>query len=357
MSAVNRERRKPSRHWLFAHPEDSHCAIYNLLVLCCYAAAFWLWLHPESARITGPWSRAAFTLGAGFLLGWISGINVGVNFHNHAHRPIFRSRILNRWFERLWTFSGGWPSFFWWHQHVVVHHSNLLGDVDWTLPKRRADGRFENIYSYVFFHWPWRYAPHLWRDFRSGRGGEWVKRKAAKELAIFLVLWSIPFWIDPWMGLALWLFPQWIGNSMQMGGGMYVQHAGCVPRSAAFPRSHSNSFESKFFNLTTFNIGYHAVHHENERVHWSALPAFHRRMRRRLVADGAHVVPYGYYRAAHICARPGATERGFHTFIADHAEGFGASPRIPDDLQRESIPARTLRDEESRQAEHVRGAC
>ena len=86
---------------LFSHPEDVHCALYNVFVLACYGTAFWLWLHPETSHLDGVLDRIAFALGAGFLLGWISGVNVGVNFHNHAHRPIFRSRRLNRWFGHL----------------------------------------------------------------------------------------------------------------------------------------------------------------------------------------------------------------------------------------------------------------
>jgi hypothetical protein len=130
-----------------------------------------------------------------------------------------------------------------------------------------------------------------------------------------------------------------------------------VPKSGAYPYSHSNSFESRFFNLTAFNIGYHAVHHDNERVHWSALPAFHRRMRRRLAADGAHVVPYGYYRAAHICAWPGATERGYQTFVSDQVEGFRAPARGPVGSAAVALATRAPRREESRPHEHIGGPC
>ena len=129
--------------WIFARREDVHCVVFHVVTLVAYAVAFWLWLHPEVAGIEGPWSAAAFVGAAAFLLGWISGIDVGVNFHNHTHRRIFKHALLNRWGGRLWTFSGGWPSFFWQHAHVKVHHANLLGDADWTLPKRRADGGFE----------------------------------------------------------------------------------------------------------------------------------------------------------------------------------------------------------------------
>jgi beta-carotene hydroxylase len=314
---------------VFRHPEDVHCAIYNAVVLACYGLAFWLWLHPEAAGLDRPGERAAFGLAAAFLLGWISGVNVGVNHHNHAHRPIFHSPRLNRWFGHVWTFSGGWPAFYWYHAHVVVHHANLLhSERDWTLPKRRADGRFEDIHRYVLLHWPWRYVPHLLRDFRGGRGGSWVRRRAVKDGLVFLALWSIPWLIDSRMALVLWLLPQWIANAVIMGSGMYVQHAGGVQKSESRPFQHSTTFLSRFFNLTMFNIGYHIEHHDHPQVHWSALPLFHERMKSRLAQGDAHVVPYGYYRAAHLCSAPFRTDEGYSTFVADCAPGFerGATP-------------------------------
>lgn len=303
-----------ARSAVFARPEDLHCVLYHACVLLAYAAAFWVWLHPDAAGLTGPWSKAAFLVAAAGLLGWISGIDVGVNFHNHTHRRIFRSPRLNRWLGRLWTFSGGWPSFFWEHAHVRVHHANVMEASDWTLPARRADGRFENVWLYCALHWPWRYARHLWHDFRTGRGGHRVGRRALKELAIFAVLWSIPFWIDVEMALLLWVLPHFVANCVTMGSGMYVQHAGGSPRSAGRPWQHSNTFLSRFFNLTMFNIGYHLEHHEYPGVHWADLPALHARMRQLYAAEGARVVPYGYYKAARIVSSVVDPDGGYVQF-------------------------------------------
>ena len=285
------------RRAILAHPEDIHCVVFHLLTLAAYGCAFWLYLHPERAHIEGPWSRLAFVCGAAIMLGWISGIDLGVNFHNHTHRRIFRAGWLNRWFGRLWTFSSGWPSFYWWHAHVVVHHANLLGPTDWTLPRRRPDGSFENMFWYCPAHWPWRSSVDLWRDFTRGRGRPGVGRRAVVELAIFLALWSLPFLIDPLMALGLWVLPQWFGNCWNMGPGMYVQHVGCVGKSERRPFSHSNTFLSRLFNLTTFNIGYHIEHHDYPGVHWTELPALHERLKEQLIEGGAHILPFGYYRA------------------------------------------------------------
>jgi fatty acid desaturase len=288
--------------------------------MAAYGLAFFLYLY-DGGRLAGidsGLSRLAFVLGCAMVLGWCSGINVGVNFHNHTHREIFNVPWLNRWFGRTWTVSGGWPSFFWQHSHVVVHHANLLGAGDWTLPKRRADGSFENPFWYSMVTWPFRYSVHLWRDFRGGRGGPHVGRAALVELGIFAVLWSIPFLIDPIMALGLWLLPQWLANAAVIGPGMYAQHAGCVEKSAAKPYSHSNTYVSRFFNLTMFNIGYHVEHHDFPLVHWSALPSLHERMKPELIDKGAHVLPCGYYRAGQLLCRGVFSKRAREAFAAQH---------------------------------------
>lgn len=288
------------RPWrIVSHPQDWHCVIFHVICLTAYICSFWLYLHPGAAHITGPWSRLAFTAASAMVLGWISGIDVGVNFHNHSHRPIFRSQFVNRWFGRLWTFSGGWPSFFWEYCHVTIHHANLLTTEDWTLPKRNADGSFENFQRYLFTHWPWRLTLHLWKALTTRQS---LRRRALRELALFLALWSIPFWIDPVMALWLWALPHWLANAFVMNSGMYVQHAGCVAKTPAKPVSHSTVFVSNFFNLTMFNIGFHLEHHEHPRVHWSELPELHKRLKQNMIEGGAHIVPYGNYHAAFLLA-------------------------------------------------------
>ncbi len=282
---------------LLSHPADIHNIVFHLLVVAAYAAAFLLYLHPEWAHLHTPLERAAFVMGSALLLGWVSGIDVGVNFHNHVHLRVFRQAWLNRWFGRLWTVTGGWPALFWKHAHVTIHHADTLGPDDWTLPKRDASGAFESYWKYCLSHWPWRYGYHLWKDYRSGRYATFTQQ-APRELALFAVLYAIPFAIDPLMGLGLWLFPHWIANVLIMGSGMYVQHVDCERASDAHPFRHSNTFLSKFFNRTMFEIGYHNVHHSFAHVHWSDLPEFHRLLQASFDADGAVEVDAGYFRAS-----------------------------------------------------------
>ncbi|ETW95497.1 MAG: hypothetical protein ETSY2_48045, partial [Candidatus Entotheonella gemina] len=203
---------------------------------------------------------------------------------------------LNRWFGRLWTFTGGWASYWWYHAHVLVHHKNLLAECDWTLPKYDSKGRHENLYVYMMLHWPWRYGLHLWRDYRAASPSR--RRKFEKETAIFAVLWSIPFWIDPWMGLWLWVLPHFFANCRAMGPGMYLQHVDSVAKTETQPYSHSTTYTGKFFNLLNFNIGYHLEHHDYPQLHWSQLPALHRELLPELTAHGAKISHLGYHRGA-----------------------------------------------------------
>jgi fatty acid desaturase len=313
-------------HRVLAHPDDLHGVAYHLLCLAAYGAAFWIYLHPEATGIEGPLERVAFVAAAALMLGWISGIDVGANFHNQVHRPVFRAERLNRWFERLWTFSGGWPAHFWAHSHLL-HHDTVLGGRDWTLPRRRRDGSWESLFVYALAHWPWRYARHLWQDFRSPQAEAGAGRRVAVELGWFIVLWSVPFLIDPVMALALWVLPQWLANVAVMAPGMYAQHFGCHEPTADEPYTHSNTFVSRFFNLTMFNIGYHIEHHHHPRVHWTALPVLHERLRQEIVDGGGHVVPFGYYRGGQLLSSFFAPDRGRRIFLEPHPDYRRPSPR------------------------------
>jgi len=286
---------------LLAHKADVHCVAFQVLTLAAYGLAFWLWRHPEAAGIVELPERISFVAAAAVMLGWCSGVNVGVNFHNHAHRRIFTSPAWNRWFGRLWTVSGGWPAYLWQYSHVVVHHRRLLQDDDWTLPRRRVDGSWEGFHRYCLAHWPWRYAAGLWREYRAASPA--VRGRFRRESALFAALFSIPFWIDPWMAVALWLMPAWVANVMILGPGMVAQHAGRERPDDPQSLRHSNTFLSPLFNLALFNIGYHAEHHSYPHVHWSELPELHERVRGELVAQGAHVVPFGYFRGGALLAR------------------------------------------------------
>lgn len=284
-----------------AHPAEVHKVLFHLLVLLAYVLAFWLWLHPAAAGLEGPGDRAVFVLGGALLLGWCAGIDLGVNFHDHAHRRVFTQPWMNRWFARTWGVAAGWPAPWWRYAHVVVHHRRLLAEDDWTLPRRRPDGRPEAFLRYCLAHYPWRYAAGMRREYR--RATPTTRRRLTREGLWFLAIFSIPFWIDWRMALGLWVLPAWLANVLVVGPGMVAQHAGRCAPDGEHELRHSNTFTSRLFNLAFFNIGYHVEHHTWPHVHWSDLPALHEAVRGRLVQEGAHVVPFGYFRGGLLLSR------------------------------------------------------
>jgi beta-carotene hydroxylase len=300
--------------WL-SHPEDVHGLLFCVLHFAAIGSAFWLWLHPQVTGFTTPGQKLGFALGAGMWLGWSGGINMGINFHSHAHKPIFRSDSLSRWVGRLWTVPGGIPSYWWRYKHLAVHHSHLGEERDWVQPARRADGRYENMWIYVLLYWPWRWGYHFAREVRHASTA--VRRRFLWELALFTVPFSLPFFIDPWMALGLWLFPAWVGGSIIMGMGMYAQHAGGTDEQRF---SHTTTFLSHFFNLTMFNAGFHIEHHEQPAVHWSELPRLHAAMKPELIEGGAHIVPYGIYRASSLLNSFFRPREGWQRFLEQHPE-------------------------------------
>ncbi len=331
---------------LFAHSEDVHCVLFQVFLVAGFALAFTMWNVWDSVPALAEYGHAgrnAFAVAAAMLLGWSSGINVGVNFHNHSHRKVFNAAWMNRWFGRFWTVSGGWPAYYWEHSHVTVHHAHLLESVDWTLPKRKANGEWESIYVYALAHWPFRYVAHLWDDAVSGRYGAKFGRKMAVEFAWFVAIWMIPPFVlgfDPLAVALLWLLPQWLANVAVMAPGMYAQHAGCSVKTADEPFGHSNTFVNRFFNLTMFNIGYHIEHHDHPSVHWSELPRFHETMKARYIDAGARVLPIGYYRGGQLLCRGEWVSSQRDLFFVQHADYI----RPSDVVEAPSAPARSAVD-------------
>ncbi len=343
---------QPGGPRLLARPEEVHSIAFHLLVLAAYAVAFWIWLHPASAQLDGPAAKAAFVVSAALLLGWVSGIDLGVNFHNHAHRRIFQRGWQNRWFGRFWGVTSGWPDYFWRYCHVVVHHRHLLEERDWTLPRQRpapADCDsdavvWESYQRYCLAHWPWRYAVELWAEFRpGGRASRAVQRRAAREFAVFCVLWSIPFWIDVPMALCLWVLPHWVANVLVLAPGMIAQHAGRARPDGSHEFRHSNTYLSPFFNLAMFNIGYHAEHHTYPYVHWADLPGLHAQLKPRLIEEGAHVMPFGYFRGGLLLSRGRRARAEFdaqHPDYVDPGQAQVLLPRPPRELPRAPLERR-----------------
>ena len=178
---------------LLARPSDLACVLFHVATVLAYVVAFVIHTNAAVLGLDTSLELAAFEVGAALALGWCSGVEVGVVFHNHAHRRVFTRPLWNRWFERTWTVSGGWPAYVWKFVHVHVHHRRLGHDADWTLPRRGPDGAVEGIWRYSLLHWPRRYVAALARELRAATTPRAVRRRVGRETAWFVVLFVLPF--------------------------------------------------------------------------------------------------------------------------------------------------------------------
>jgi len=143
--------------------------------------------------------------------------NANTIAHNFIHRPFFRSIALNRIFSGALSILLGIPQTLWRDRHLA-HHAGT----SWRLR---------------------------------------VSRQLSVEAALVLSLWA---------GLALWsprffllaYLPGYLAGLGLCAMQSYWEHA------AGLPTSHYGYL----YNFFCFNDGYHAEHHANPSIHWTALP-------------------------------------------------------------------------------------
>ena len=145
---------------------------------------------------------------------WWNGNTVA---HNFIHRPFFRSAGLNRLFSAALSLLLGFPQALWRDRHLA-HHAGI--------------------------EWRMRVSRHL-----------------CIESALVLCLWSVLAARYPSFFLTVYL-PGYLAGLALCAMQGHWEHA--VGR----PTSHYG----RVYNFLCFNDGYHAEHHADPAIHWTALP-------------------------------------------------------------------------------------
>ncbi len=143
--------------------------------------------------------------------------NANTVAHNFIHRPFFRSAGLNRLFSAALSLLLGFPQALWRDRHLA-HHAG----VEWRL----------------------RISSHL-----------------CTEAALLLGLWSTLAARSPRFFLTVYL-PGYLAGLALCALQGYYEHA------LGRPTSHYG----RVYNFLCFNDGYHAEHHADPAIHWTALP-------------------------------------------------------------------------------------
>ena len=201
-------------------------------------------------------------------------VAVAVITHNHNHVRIWKSNFLNTLQDWWLTVFYGFPVFAWIPTHNKNHHkmNNRLGD--YTITYRFSEKN--NLLTLLTY-------PSISGYYQQKAIKDYlkicIKIKRAGFSLVFLNMLSLVLWIaaalfiDWKKAIYFVIIPQQISLFSVLIFN-YVQH---VHANEESEWNHSRNFTG-LLNFLLFNNGLHTVHHETAGLHWSQVPAEHKKV-------------------------------------------------------------------------------
>jgi len=205
--------------------------------------------------------------------------------HYSSHRNMFHNDALNLVITWIIAPFFGVPAGIYKLHHVVMHHIENNHEADAS-----STEEFQRDSMVCFFHYWARFVIKIWPDLLHYV----ISHKKWNHLA------SVGGGLGSWMCLiyilatkvsfvaTLWVFiiPHIIAMSA-MSFGNWSQHI-FVDQSDRFSNyALTYNCMNTPVNQTTFNDGYHVVHHLNARLHWSEIPQYFYDNREKMYKGGA----------------------------------------------------------------------
>ncbi|CAD7960685.1 unnamed protein product [Amoebophrya sp. A120] len=217
--------------------------------------------------------------------------------HFSSHRKLYHSEFLNNITLYFYAPLFGTPPGIYYLHHIIMHHgeNNHGDDVSETESYHRSERGFRGFLFY-------------WLRFLCGLSFELplyaLKTKRYDWFATCLV--SLSFWgatifalgnLFGYTGVTCVLvIPHFFGLTA-MALGNYAQHVFVDPLSPGNNYTLSYNCLNTEVNQTTFNDGYHIIHHIYPRLHWTELPSKFRstlaqhKTERALTFRNTHFIP------------------------------------------------------------------
>lgn len=243
---------------LFRHRADIPAALF---VLAVFALQLLVFFGAHSPLAALPW----------VVLLVLAQVSCGAICHNHHHVNIFTRRPLNRLLEVVMYLQTGTSPLSWTIHHNIGHHHDYLHPARDPAAWVHPDGsRMSRLY-YDLVNAA-RIYPEIWRIGRAhpqlfARFRRWFLVSNLVLLGFFLV--------DPLMTLVVFVGPMVVLLVLLLDN-TFLQHSGL---SMANHLVASRNVENRLYNLTSWNLGFHAAHHMRPGIHWTELPALHARIR------------------------------------------------------------------------------
>jgi beta-carotene hydroxylase len=247
---------------LLAHPAERRTLAYLALTTAVAAVHWWLGAF-------NPW-LFALALALSFV--------VSAMHHNHAHRPIWRHRGLNRATDLWFTLFQGHPGYVFDTMHVDNHHRhhNSLEDVTRTdrfRPGNDLVGLLRHPVEFTVAAAPriGAYVREAWRH--RPREFIWI----VAHYTLLFAVDALALWADWRAAVYVVILPQ-LSALFWLMASNYLQHAHADGDSEF---DHARNFLG-WLNPLAFNVGYHTAHHHAPDAHWSELPDVHRAIASRI---------------------------------------------------------------------------
>lgn len=264
---------------LFRHRADIAAAA---LVFGIFGIQLWAFFS-----ISDPWMLAGMVA----LLMLIQ-VSCGAVCHNHHHVNIFTQAWANRLIEVVMYLQTGTSPFSWTIHHNIGHHGDYLDQERDPARWQEDDGSVMHRLKFDFYNAAMIY-PEIWKLGRRhpvlfGRFKRWF---LIGNLCLLVLLC-----INPVNALIMFVAPMVIMLVVLLDN-TFQQHSGLSTEDHYLA---SRNVEHPFYNLTSWNLGYHTAHHMYPGLHWSKLPGVHAKIRPRipevllsqkLIPDLDHAIP------------------------------------------------------------------
>lgn len=221
--------------------------------------------------------------------------------HNAMHIAVFKTVQLNRIYRVLLSIWQGGPVSTYESGHNKTHHTFLESERD---PMRCSSVRYRwDCWNILLF-----FGTTMPRVVRNDN--QYIYTAFVLKNWGFLVQFVIEFachlgfvgaclysygWFKT---VVVYIFPALCGKAMIITLN-FLQHDGC---DIDHPYNHSRNFTGKALNFLCCNNGYHAVHHNHPRMHWSLLEKKHQSIQH-LVDPNLCRVSILYYILERMCSK------------------------------------------------------
>jgi len=190
--------------------------------------------------------------------------------HHHQHRHVFKQAFLNRILEFFYALQTGVTSNLWLLHHNLGHHKNYLDQSVDESRWQREDGSTMGSLEYAFKIALTAYQ----RGYHVGKSHPKHQRIFITYTAITAIILMTLAVLNPFNTLFVFIIPMAI-SLLYTAWVTYGHHAGLHSENT-YEASYNNL--GKWFNIITGNLGYHTAHHFKQGIHWSELPALHKKI-------------------------------------------------------------------------------